>query len=184
MDRVLIAGVPGAGKTTVINKLKDYVSNLNIVNYGTVMFEIAKEKYSVESRDQLRKLSPEVQRELQKLAAEKIYKMEGDLVIDTHLAIKTPKGYMPGFPAELLSLINPDILVLITAQPEEIWERRRRDEARTRDMDSLIDIIQHERVNNAYLMAYSAISGSYALIVRNEEGKPEEAAKRIARLFE
>ena len=182
--RVILAGVPGAGKTTVLNKVKELLPELNVINFGTLMFEIAHKRGLVENRDEMRKLPMETQKEIQRKAAEVIFRTESPLVIDTHLSIKTPKGYMPGFPSSLLDMLNPDVIVLITARPEEIWERRREDTTRKRDLDSLDDIIEQEKVTIAYMMAYSAISGAFAYIVRNHNGRLEEAVQKVKELFE
>jgi len=88
---VVIVGVPGVGSTTVTNKaieeLKKEGIEYKIVNFGTVMFEIAKEEGLVEHRDQLRKLPPEEQKRIQKLAGKKIAEMakESNIVVDTQV---------------------------------------------------------------------------------------------------
>ncbi len=185
--RIIMGGVPGAGKTTVINKLKEVLKeDVFVVNFGTVMIDIAKERFGITDRDAMRKLSRVKQNELQLAAIDKIVELEKGkryVIIDTHLAIKTPSGYMPGFPKELLEKVKPEIIVLITARPEEIWERRHLDTSRKRDLESIDDILEHEKINIAYLMAYSAMSGAYALIVRNNNGKLEDAVNRIKSLF-
>ena len=64
MNIVVLAGIPGTGSTTVLNKVLEEVDYVNI-NYGNVMFDIASEKGLVESRDDMRKLDPEIQKEVQ-----------------------------------------------------------------------------------------------------------------------
>ena len=51
MSIVIVTGVPGVGKSTVMNSAKDF--GYNIVNFGTTMFEEGK-KEGVSSRDDLR----------------------------------------------------------------------------------------------------------------------------------
>ncbi len=185
--RFIIGGIPGAGKTSVLNKLKESIKeDIYIANFGTTMLEIAKKEFNVQDRDMMRKLTRKEQNYLQDKTIDKIAEIEKTkkhTILDTHLAIKTPSGYMPGFPKELLEKLKPEVIVLITAKPEEIWERRHLDTSRKRDMESIDDILEHEKINIAYLMAYSAMSGAYALIVRNNNGKLEEAAERIKKLF-
>ena len=64
MKVVVVAGIPGSGSTTV---LKGALKNLDYVhvNYGDVMLEIAQKKELVKERDSMRKLSPDVQKEVQ-----------------------------------------------------------------------------------------------------------------------
>ena len=58
MNIVVLAGIPGTGSTTVLNKVLEEINYVNI-NYGNVMFDIAQEKGLVASRDDMRKLDPE-----------------------------------------------------------------------------------------------------------------------------
>ena len=53
--RMVVTGVPGVGKTSVMEGVAQEKS-LKIVNYGTVMFEVAKEQGLVADRDDIRKL--------------------------------------------------------------------------------------------------------------------------------
>ena len=84
MKLVVLTGIPGSGSTTVLDKALEEVDYLHI-NYGDVMTEIAIEKGLVEDRDALRKLSPDVQKEIQKLAGIKIKeKSESEnVIVDT-----------------------------------------------------------------------------------------------------
>ncbi|MEM2508848.1 MAG: AAA family ATPase, partial [Candidatus Thermoplasmatota archaeon] len=91
--KVVVAGIPGAGKTTVLKEVK----GIEIINYGDVMFSIAKKKNLVNDRDEIRKLPIDEQRKLQKEAAKFISKKK-NVIIDTHCTIKTRDGYMPGLP--------------------------------------------------------------------------------------
>ena len=94
MGVVVVTGVPGVGKSTVMGAAEEY--GYKIVNFGTTMFEEA-QKEGVSDRDDMRKLAVEEQQRLQKQAGEKISKM-GNVVVDTHASILTPAGYMPGLP--------------------------------------------------------------------------------------
>ena len=71
MKVVVIAGIPGSGSTTVLKKALEELDYLH-VNYGDVMLEIAKSDCLVDNRDSLRKLSPDIQKEVQENAAQSI----------------------------------------------------------------------------------------------------------------
>ncbi|MBC7081495.1 MAG: adenylate kinase [Thermoplasmatales archaeon] len=177
--KVIVAGIPGAGKTTVLNEVK----GIEIVNYGDVMFSIAKEKNLVKNRDEIRKLPVEKQRKLQKEAARKIAKKK-DVIIDTHCTIKTKDGYMPGLPYEILSIIKPDFIVLVEADPKEIEKRRNKDkDIRGRDVESLEEIELHQNINRMAAIAYAALINANVKIVKNEEGKVKECAEEIMKVF-
>ena len=86
--KVIITGVPGVGKTTVINAAYEKVTAEGIayqnLNFGSFMFEVAQAEGLVTDRDQMRKLDRVQQKRLQKLAAEKIAAIDGNVIVDTH----------------------------------------------------------------------------------------------------
>ena len=117
IKRVMIVGIPGVGKSTVITNVFNLLSqegvDTKIAEFGKIMFEQAK-LLSINNRDQLRKLSIEQQRSLQELTANHINSLGHDVVIiDTHLFIRTDYEYYPGMPLKLLNIINPSHLILI-----------------------------------------------------------------------
>jgi Archaeal adenylate kinase len=70
-----MVGIPGVGKstllTTMVEILKNHQKNVIVVNYGSLMFDVAQEN-GLKDRDELRKLSVTEQQRLQQIAAEKI----------------------------------------------------------------------------------------------------------------
>ena len=172
--RIIIAGIAGVGKTTVLKKLLEKF-DIEIVNFGDVMFEMA----GVKNRDEMRKLPYERQLELQKKAAEKIAKKE-NIIIDTHSTIKTPYGYLPGLPYDVLKILNPKRIILIEASPEEILARRKKDEGiRERDVESIEEIEMHQLMNRIAAMAYATVVNATVKIIKNKENKINEAVEEI-----
>ncbi|MCD6146864.1 MAG: adenylate kinase [Thermoplasmata archaeon] len=178
---VILAGVPGAGKTTVMKKVMER-KEVNFITYGTVMLEIAKEM-GIRDRDEMRKLPIEKQRKLQELTAEKVSKM-GDVVVDTHCTIKTPSGYLPGFPYHILKKLNPRLIILIEADANEITERRAKDkDIRRRDEESIYDIEEHQLMNRIAAMNYAVLVSATVKIVKNNDGMAEKAAEEIIKVL-
>jgi len=183
--KVVVVGIPGVGKTTLINKIVEMIKNndksVKVTNYGTIMFEVAKE-HGINDRDELRKLPISEQKKLQKIAAEKLSQTEGDIVIiDTHAFIRTPEGFNPGLPYHVLQIIQPSHFILVTAKTEEIYNRRMKDETRNRDKVSIETIKKELDIQSAMMSACSVLSGSPLKPVLNSEGKLEEAASQIIR---
>ncbi len=174
--RVIIGGIPGVGKTTVLDVLVK--EGFRVENYGDAMLKEAVARNYARNRDELRKLPLEKQKEIQKAAAEKLAQM-GDVIIDTHFSVSTKKGYLPGLPVNVLEALKPDLFISIEADPLEIFERRKNDPSRNRDKDSLERIRTHLDANRSYGITYSAMTGSPLLIVMNENGKVREASERI-----
>ncbi len=182
-NRVIIVGIPGVGKTTVVSRvvelLKEKNVKVSVSIFGTVMFDEAKKK-GVQNRDDLRKLSVKEQKELQSMAARTIASIADDVVIvDTHAFISTQEGFYPGLPHNVLEILNPDSFIMITARPEEIYNRRMTDTSRTRDIVSIDTIKKELDVTSAMLSTCSILCGSPIKMVLNTEGKVDEAARGI-----
>ncbi len=177
MGAIIVTGIPGVGKTTVMEAAAKE-RNLDIAVYGTVMFEVASAKGYVEHRDDMRKMDPERQKEVQRAAAAKIAEM-GDVVVDTHCSIKTPKGYLPGLPAWVLEALQPSAIVLVEATAAEIHGRRTSDETRVRDADSLEAIEEHQEYNRRFAAAYATLTGATVHTVYNHDGKVDDAIAQI-----
>ncbi|AAM01242.1 adenylate kinase [Methanopyrus kandleri] len=184
MGYVIVAtGVPGVGATTVTTEAVKELEGYEHVNYGDVMLEIAKEEGLVEHRDEIRKLPAEKQREIQRLAARRIAKMAEEkegIIVDTHCTIKTPAGYLPGLPIWVLEELQPDVIVLIEADPDEIMMRRVKDsEERQRDYDRAHEIEEHQKMNRMAAMAYAALTGATVKIIENHDDRLEEAVREF-----
>jgi len=174
---IIVMGVPGAGKTSVLNGTK---SDYKIVNYGDLMLEIEKKEFGIKDRDDMRKLPIEKQKLAQKLVAEELARMPDKTILDTHCSISTPSGYYPGLPFRFLKLWKVDAFVYVTADVKVIVARRQNDPTRARDVD---DIALHDEMNKAYLASYSAFMGSPAVIIFNNQGKLEEAVAKLQALL-
>jgi adenylate kinase len=178
MALTIVMGLPGAGKSTVLHALKER-KDVSLVNWGDLMFGIAQKKGYVSHRDELRKLSPDVQKIVQAEVGEALSKMEGNVVLDTHCSIATPKGYLPGLPHSLLSKLKVSQLVLITAPVEEIIARRMSDQTRVRDSQTPQSLREHEEMNRYFLASYAMATGATAKIIINSQGKVAEAQSAL-----
>ena len=181
--KVIIVGIAGVGKTTVVSKVVEILKakkiSVSVSIFGSIMFEEAKKK-GVTSRDELRKLSVPEQKELQSMAARKIASFSDNVVIvDTHAFIATKEGFYPGLPHNVLEILMPDSFIMISARPEEIYNRRMKDTTRNRDIVSIDAIKKELDVTNAMLSTCSILCGSPIKMVLNSEGKIDEAAKGI-----
>ena len=183
---VIVTGIPGVGKTTVINTAVEQVKERSgedvlILNIGTEMFEVATKEGHAKDRDELRKLPTSIQREVQRKAGEAIAeKAKGKTIVDTHTLIQTNNGYLIGLPEWVVTAINPKTVVLVEADSEKIAGRRTGDETRTRDAQAVTDIQIHQEMCRAAAVSVGTITGATVRIIKNREGLVEEAATELA----
>ena len=193
---IVVLGVPGVGKTTVLNNLvkfaKEKQIRIVIKNLGDYMLREALKHGFVSNRDELRYLKIRQQLELQLLAAKSIiqdaYKelSENDvLIIDTHAVIRTKYGYWTGIPRQLIDELKPDAFIVIEADVNEIISRQLRDKSRYRADFAKPEIVS-ELMELTRRNAFSAalFNSSLVRIVLNREGEAENAAKEILEVIE
>jgi adenylate kinase len=175
MGVIVVTGIPGVGKTTVMQKAAEGL-DITFVTFGSVMSDIAMKLKLVKDRDEMRKLSLDQQKQLQIKTAEQVGKMK-NVIVDTHCTVKTPKGYMPGLPEWVLRKLNPTAIVIVEADPQEIFDRRAKDATRNRDPDSVEKIAEHQMMNRAAAMSYATLTGATVKIVFNHDNALEAAVK-------
>lgn len=183
--RVVVVGIPGVGKTTVISRTAEILNQRGIqtavVVFGTMMFEEAG-KLGINNRDEMRRQSIEVQRHMQNLAARRIADLKDNIVIvDTHIFINTNEGYYPGLPLHLLEVIKPTNIVMVAADPEEIVNRRRIDETRDRDIESVENIQYQLDLSKVMVATCSVLTGCPFIIIMNSNNKIDETTSNIVK---
>ncbi len=186
---VVVGGVPGAGKSTVIQRAREY-EDFDYVNYGDLFFQLARERYGIEHRDDMRrKLSIHEYRELHRAVADRIREIDyrdirKPLVVDTHFMIATPVGFYPGFPEYIIRSIPAVAWVLIEAEPEEIRARREQDAAiRKRGGGIEDDIWTHQDLNRSAAVLYAYLTNGAVYIIHNRQGHVDDAAKELAQVI-
>jgi adenylate kinase len=181
---VVLTGVPASGGTTVTKKAIEQLERqgqpFQMVTYSDVMLNEALQRGWVKVRDDIRKLEPVQQRDLQKIAARAIAEMVTTaLIVDTHATVRTPRGYLPGLPTWVLDELKPELILIVETAPDEIIRRRNADKSRQRDAQDAVAVQQHQDVNKAICMAYAAYSGATVKILQNPDGKLDEAVAEL-----
>ncbi|MDE4907815.1 adenylate kinase [Methanogenium marinum] len=185
--KVVVTGVPGVGKTTVIDQVISGLAAEGVeyqnINFGSCMFDVASNQGIVTSRDDMRKLEQAKQRELQRNAAQFIAKTEGNVLIDTHCTVKTPKGYLAGLPEWVLKELMPDIVVLVETDEDQILMRRLGDESRVRDAEGYRALCEHQQFNRAMAASYAMLTGCTVKIVVNADNLLDRSVEELKEIL-
>jgi adenylate kinase len=182
---VVVTGIPGVGKTTVLNELQDLAQqsnfDLTIVNFGTVMNEIMHGVGKNMHRDNMRQQTIETQKRTQELAAHEIVKRaeRNPVMIDTHMSVRTSSGMWAGLPKNILDIIKPQLLVLIEANPEHIAARRQGDLGRRREQSLREEIVFDLEWSRATAAASGVETGAPVKVIRNDTGRQKQAALEL-----
>lgn len=182
----IIVGLSGVGKGTVLEEAmllsdKDY----ELINYGDRMVETAKEEGLVDSRDELKKLDSDTNKRIQRQAAEEIVEEaeEKDVIVETHAAIQTPFGYIPGLPKWTVENLEPSKIIMLDASSEEIWNRTQGDNDRDREHNSVEGIEEYRQVAREMAATGAVLTGAYLSIVENHDGQAEKAAEELVEVL-
>lgn len=188
---IVVTGIPGTGKTTVCNELakraKHIGRKVEVINYGTIMVELSRKSGKSLHRDELRKSGLTLQRNLQaeaaKIISKKAAEAEGYVIVDTHMSIKTVDGYWAGLPSHVLQLLNPDMFILVEAEPHEVLSRRLKDITRKRDKALEGEIAEEIFFSRLMAAACAVLTGASVKTVENPAGKQVEAAEEVQKLL-
>jgi len=182
--RIIVSGVKGSGKTTVIQLVKKKFPEVKIFNFGNYIKKSIENKYPKLTRDQWDKNIPFKEHEkFQKMAAKYIAKeMKNSKysIIDTNLLFKKPIGILPGLSEEVLKILKPDLIAIMDYRPEDVLERRLKDikisksekteigtisSHRERDVETVKEIELEQTIQREFLITYTAMTGTILKII-------------------
>ncbi|MEM3455312.1 MAG: AAA family ATPase [Candidatus Micrarchaeia archaeon] len=187
---IVIMGLPGVGKSTILRELIKKNKKISVLNYGDIVLRFAKNEFNVTNRDEINNLPESQHKKIQNLAISEINSIEKKeskigriLFLDTHAALKKPSGYMPGLSYELLSSVPIDAFIFIDAPTNEILERRELDVSRKRPTFTANDINALREVSLSMINVYSAATGKPYYIIINRKGKLKESVMELDRII-
>lgn len=190
MRTIIVAGIPGVGKTTVLQELemvaKEKNVPLRIVNFGNVMNDLFKKRGKTVHRDHMRRQDLEVQAKIQEQAARDIGRTGGKsaIVVDTHMFVRTKDGIYPGTPRRVLEQLRPGLIILIEADPEDIAKRRNADRTRERDSKTVEEARTDLEWSRYIASANAVLAGAPIQIVPNPDGQQRRAAEDLLAIIQ
>lgn len=179
----IVVGLSGVGKGTVLEEAMMLTDEeYEVVNYGDRMFETAKEKGLADHRDEMKNIDTDTYKEIQADAAESIAEDAEDqnIVVETHAAIKSPYGYIPGLPKWVAEGLDPSKIIMLDASSEAIYHRSQEaDRDRDTEKAGIDGITEYRETAKQMASAVSILTGAYFQIIENKDGQAEEAAEEL-----
>lgn len=168
MKTIVLVGVPGAGKSSILQEVVRQMPHIKVVNYGDKMLQEATSEGI--TRDELRKMPFKEQQQIGIKAARKIRELDSDevVIIDTHALVRTKTGYCPGLPLEVLQLLSPIAYAMVECLPHLILERREKDPQRVRDDETADELLKHQELSRSFLTACCMQTGSLLCCINND----------------
>lgn len=182
MGVTVVSGVPGVGLSTVSERARGRLDDeYELLNFGDVMLEQAAAHDLATARSELSGLSRRETRRLQRRAGEFVADRTGtrNVLLTTHLAVRTDAGFLPGLPDPVLRDIAPDQFVLVEAAPETVVDRRA---AAERDYDQATprEVGFEQDLNRTAAFDYAVAAGAPVQRVDNDD--VDDAAETLASL--
>lgn len=161
--RIMILGVPGSGKGTIIEKLKENDYEFIVHSTGDVMSNLARDLYGINNRDEIRhklrlRQQDDLQRQAVQIISERCKDLSGVYLFDCHATTLTERGFLFGLDPQNFYNYAPDAIVYLRANPSEILKRRKEDTSRDRGTN-LESIILNDKFNLEILRAISKTTG-------------------------
>jgi adenylate kinase len=179
----IVVGLSGVGKGTVLEEAKMLADeDYEVVNYGDRMFETAQEQGLADHRDEMKNIDTDTYRDLQADAAESIAEDAEDqnIIVETHAAIRTPFGYIPGLPKWVAENLEPGKIIMLDASSEAIYQRSQEaDRDRDTEKAGIEGITEYRETAKQMASAVSVLTGAYLQIIENKDGQAEEAAEEL-----
>ena len=150
----------------------------------------AKDEACVQNaRDEMRNLDVKTQKMIQdEVANSYIQEISANpnlhYLIETHAALKTQQGYLPGLTPEFMQKVKPDVYVIIEASAEQILARRMSDKNRKREHDKTLKDVQINLDTTRFYTSNFAVSThSPMCIVENKDNGQDEAIEELTRIL-
>ena len=163
-ERVAVVGVPGVGKTSLC-KAVSLNSNYSHLNYGNLMLKIAQDRGLATTLPEMLHLKLSIQEDIWKSVAFEI-KDQKNILLDLHGVDCFKEGYLISLPFEI---INPDLIIIIESDYEDIIKRRLTDSSKKRFFDRKSSLNEHVKMLRFAMINISACLGCNLAILNNND---------------
>jgi adenylate kinase len=123
ISRVLLTGVPGAGKSSLATAISRSIAGVMACEFGQIMAKIGRQQSLLSTYRDLSSLPLPARARLQVAAAQDISRMSQPAAIAAHVVVQAPEGYVEGLPDQALSYLMLTGIMVITSDAQEIRDR-------------------------------------------------------------
>lgn len=176
VSRILVTGVPGVGKSTVIQALPTDLRQ-SAINFGSLMWEHLSEV--VDTRDAIRSLSSE---ELQRTRNDVAKCLPTVCIVDCHLSITKSGVATPGIPSLFCERGFLAGIFLLEADPQTILERRSRRRSRDDAPQRTADIQKQQKYNRELAQDIARRCGCWIYVIDASLGAEVIASDMASRI--
>jgi adenylate kinase len=177
---VIVAGLSGAGKTTLLEKPATSKGYRTAALWLLMKDEAAKRGIKA-GHDTLKRLDNTRMSVLRSAAFKRVSKMNGNVIVDTHLSIEQANGFLPGLPRNAMKELKKVVgIIYINASSQEITKRRRKDKMMREREDQSASSLDMQRAIDLSTLAYYATELNIpCYVIHNREGHQDIAAKEL-----
>ena len=182
----MVVGIPGVGKTTVMDNFVETCQQKGIkakvLTMGTLMLEEAMARGLAQDRDGLRGLTLKQQRELREASVPKILRAKREaaiVLLDTHFMVRSRGGYLIALPRRFLESISPEFFAVIEASVDEIVHRRSKDKERTRDVIDRSEVRLEQDITRQATFLLASLCNADVIRVLNRRNQAAQAAGKL-----
>lgn len=186
--RIMVTGVPGVGKTTICKnpRVGDY--GLLVQTFGELMLLQGREQNLIHNSSDLAKISLEIRQKLQSSAVDRILHDAQSLpiVIDGHLLVDTPTGFVPGLPHQCVYNLDLTAIIILTAPATDIVLRRENNRAKYERLNGSGGperIELHQDLLIKASLQYALLSGASLECIPNRQDEIEGTVEALISLL-
>lgn len=179
--RYFLTGVPAVGKTTT-GKSGELEDACSYRSFGDTMLQQGRQSNVIKQREDLERLAPAQRQALQEESSRVLLNLSrgGPVLIDGHVVVDTEGGFMAGLPFHCISLMRLTGIIVLTATPQEVIDRRTRlgtKYARTRNSLSRIEL--HQQLTLTAAWSFAQTLGATLEVIENRDGQQDATAKSV-----
>ena len=178
---IVVCGQSGVGKTTVIEKVSEKRGDLKILNYGERILAMALKNGLMRNPGDMNTLTPDVISRLQIQTSKYIHELTGTVVLDMHLTVDTPIGLIAGMPRTVMDALQPALIILLEAKPDDILKRRMTGKGVLEVAESIRDIQERADFDRAAAISIAIDIGIPIKILRNDDA--DKTAEEISEIL-